>query len=117
MQPLPTQVRRFRLAWALTQRELAELLGSVTGDSVSGYERLASMPGHEALIALELLFGAHAYDLFPAVGLSVVSAVLNSAVSMRDALKALSDAASARKRQFLDELIIRSTTILSAYDQ
>src|ERR1700722_5008905 len=86
MAPLPTQVRRYRRAWALTQRELGVLLGGMSDETVSRYERLGAMPGHVSLIALELIFGTHAHELFPAIGVSVVRTVRDNAVSLRDSL-------------------------------
>jgi hypothetical protein len=116
MAPLPTHVRRYRRGWALSQRELATLIGRASEDSVGCYERLANMPRHEALIALEFIFGVHAHDLFPAMGLSVVRVVLGNAVSLRETLTTKSDAASVRKRRLLDDLITRSAHLLSAYE-
>jgi transcriptional regulator with XRE-family HTH domain len=116
MAPLPTHVRRYRRAWALTQRELAALIGELSPDSVSAYERLANRPAYEALIALELIFGAQAHDLFPSIGLAVIRAVMDNAVLLRDSLLARSDTVSQRKRRLLDDLIIRSANLLSTYD-
>lgn len=116
MAPLPTHLRGYRRAWALTQRELAVLLGGMARESVGRYERLGMMPGFETLVALEFIFGTHGHDLFPAIGLSVIRAVRDNAVSLRDSLLSGSDAASVRKRRLLDDLITRSASLLSAYD-
>lgn len=46
----------YRKRSALTQQELAALLGSVYGSKVSRYERDARLPTLETLIAYEVLF-------------------------------------------------------------
>lgn len=116
MAPLPTHVRRYRRDWALTQRELGVLLGGIGRGSVSRYERLGMMPGFEVLIALEFIFGTHGHDLYPGLALSVIRAVRDNAVSLKDSTLTDSDAASLRKRRLLDDVITRSTSLLSAYD-
>jgi transcriptional regulator with XRE-family HTH domain len=109
-------VRRYRRAWALTQRELAALIGRVSEDSISRYERLGTVPGQEAMVALELIFGTTLCDLFPGVGFAVVRMIRDNAIVLRDRILLRSDAASRRKRCLLDDLIIRSAKLLSSYD-
>jgi transcriptional regulator with XRE-family HTH domain len=112
---LPTHVRRHRRAWALTQEELATLLG-MRDATVSQYEQLVRVPGQKALVGLQFIFSTPAHDLFPAFGLPVIRAVRDNAVLMREALRAKTDRASSRKRRLLDDLITRSATLLSSYD-
>lgn len=112
---LPTHVRRHRRAWGLTQDELAILLG-MRDATVSQYEKLVRVPGRKALIGLHFIFGEPIHELFPALGLSVIRAVRDNAVSLRDELLARSDAASSRKRRLLDDIITRSASLLASYD-
>lgn len=107
-QPLPTYLRSRRRKWALTQHELAELLGSVSTSAISKYETLARTPSLEVMIAFELVFGEPSGDLFPALSQGVRRAVVHNAVALRDRLAERTDAKSVRKRRLLDELIIRS---------
>lgn len=114
--PLPTYLRKHRRKWALSQRELAELLGGTARSRISQYERLVRAPSTEALIGLEFIFGEPPHGLFPGVGLSVIRAVLGNAVILRDEVLAKSDAVSARKRHLLDSLITRSVSLLTSYE-
>ena len=87
----PTHVRRHRRTWAFTQEELATLLG-VREAAVSQYEQLVRTPSREALVGLQFIFSKSAHELVPALGVSVIRAVMGNAVLMRDSLLAQSDA-------------------------
>jgi transcriptional regulator with XRE-family HTH domain len=106
-QPLPTYLRSQRRKWALTQRELAELLGNMSAAAVSKYETLARTPSLKVMLAFELLFGEPASELFPAIAQRVRRAVLRNAAALRDRLAANRDARSVRKCRLLDEAITR----------
>lgn len=108
-QPLPSYLRTRRRKWALTQSELAELLGERSRSVVSKYETLERTPNHEALLALEFVFEETARSLFPALSHEVRRTVLRNAVALREKLAEKSDARSLRKRKLLDALIIRLT--------
>ena len=115
-QPLPTYLRTYRRKWALSQRELAQLLGGTNRSKISRYERLVRTPNREALIGLEFIFSGQSGQLFPTIELSIVRAVMGNAVELRDVLIAKSDAASVRKCRLLGDLISRSALLLVSYE-
>ena len=63
--PLPNYWRTYRKRSALTQQELATLLGSAYGSKVSRYERDTRLPTLETLIAYEILFKVPWRELLP----------------------------------------------------
>lgn len=64
-QPLPNYWKTHRKRSALTQHELATLLGCAHGSKVSRYERNARLPTLETLIAYEILFKTPWRELLP----------------------------------------------------
>ncbi len=111
-QPFPTYLRTNRRKWALSQRELADLVGGVSAGAISKYETLARPPSAELLLACEFIFDQPAHALFPAMALGVVRAVLRNAQILRAELADKHDAESVRKRRLLDDVVIRSKKIL-----
>ena len=107
-QPFPTYIRSRRRKWALTQRELGELLGGISASAISKYETLARTPSIEVMMAFEIVFGETAHGLFPALSYGVRRAVHGNATALLDRLAANTDARSVRKRALLDDLITRS---------
>lgn len=63
-QPLQNYVRTFRRRSGLSQKELAALLGAVSGGKISRYERSSRFPPALTVFALEVIFGKPAHDLF-----------------------------------------------------
>jgi transcriptional regulator with XRE-family HTH domain len=103
---LLSHVRRQRRRWALTQLELAGLLAA-SESIVSKYETLARLPSLEALIALEIIFGHSARDLFPAIYHEQRRAVLRVAETLLVSLSSRLDKRSRRKSELLRDLITR----------
>jgi transcriptional regulator with XRE-family HTH domain len=106
-QPFPTYLRTHRRKWALSQGELAELLGDMTADAISKYETLARPPSTELLIACEFIFEQPAHELFPALSFSIIRTIQRNAEAIRARLADKDDAQSARKRRLLEGIIIR----------
>ena len=107
-QPLPTYLRSYRRKWALTQCELAELLGGISPSTISKYETLARTPSAEVMLALEMIFEEAPSAIFPALSQSARRMVLRNAVVLQDRLAEKHDARSVRKRCLLDAMITRS---------
>lgn len=61
---LHNYLRTYRKRAALTQDEVAFLLGYRHGTKVSRYERNARQPGLETALALEVVFGVPVRELF-----------------------------------------------------
>lgn len=61
---LPNYLRTYRKHTALSQDEVAFLLGARKGTKVSRHEQSARVPSIEALLAYEVIFGAPVRELF-----------------------------------------------------
>jgi transcriptional regulator with XRE-family HTH domain len=108
-QPLPSYLRTHRRKWALTQRELAQLLGELTASAVSKYETLARTPSLEVMLGFEVVFDQRSHDLIPATSAAIRRTISRNATALLTELAEKTDARSARKRRLLDDLITRLT--------
>jgi len=64
---LPNYLRRYRKRAALSQDEVAFLLGGGSGAKVSRYERFRRIPDLETALACEAIFGVPVRELFPGI--------------------------------------------------
>ena len=64
---LENYLETFRKRMGLTQEEMAFLLGSKNGETVSRYERNRSQPGLKATLAYEVICRVPAHQLFAGV--------------------------------------------------
>lgn len=109
---MPTEsivLRIHRRRWALTQRELATLLGIASVHHVSRVERSRSAPGVRFVLASEIVFGIHARELFPKFFDEVEEEVVRNLFHFGERLKNSSSQSAARKRQLVDEALSRAT--------
>lgn len=99
-----------RRQWALTQEELAFLLGYCTKTAVSKLEgRISRIPLRVAL-ACHLIFGIDPGELFPAVMEQVEEGIIGRIGELRDRLKrAKPSRTTAVKLQLLQEALTRAT--------
>jgi DNA-binding XRE family transcriptional regulator len=58
-------LRRYRKRGALTQEEIAFLLGAACGTKVSRHERADRPPSLETALAYQAIFGVPVHELFP----------------------------------------------------
>lgn len=58
-------LRRYRKRGALTQAELAFLLGAACGTKVSRHERATRPPSLETALAYQAIYGVPVHELFP----------------------------------------------------
>ena len=72
-----TYLRRERRKWGLTQEELASLLGLKSRGNISALENGKCQPTARELLALQLIFGMTASQLFPELATDIESAVLS----------------------------------------
>jgi transcriptional regulator with XRE-family HTH domain len=93
---LHSYLRTERLASALTQAELGELLG-LTKDAVSKYERGARPVSVKLLIASSIVFGKSPAELFPAVYDEIEDELAINALNLNDRFEHLEDPASRKK--------------------
>lgn len=64
LQPLSNYLKMYRKRSGLSQDELALLLGCTSGSKISRYERSCRVPSLDTVIALEVVFGEPARELF-----------------------------------------------------
>lgn len=110
--PVPCYIGRERKAWALTQHEIAVLLGKKSASSVSRLEQCESSPGIDTLIASEIVFGLPARGLFPKRFKEIEERVLRDGAALYDSLDIKFDPRSLRKKEFLKALMKRAITRL-----
>jgi transcriptional regulator with XRE-family HTH domain len=103
---LSSYLRTERLRAGFSQRELAELFGM--GRSVVTKAEGARQPTLRLVVAVEIVFGRPAPDLFPAVYARLARGVLKRALAMEQRLIGREDAVSRKKLVLLGELINRA---------
>ena len=102
---LPNYLRANRKRLALSQDEVAFLLGTQTGTKVCRYERFVREPSLETALAYEAIFKTSASELFGGLYQKVEREVAERAkmLAARNG-HGRPDAQTARKRQSLAEL-------------
>jgi transcriptional regulator with XRE-family HTH domain len=105
--PHHTSVRRNRLRWALSQAELAELLG-VSQSIVSRVEAGDTVPDLQVSLSLQVVFGQSPRALFPALYGAVENRVMANAAELDRTLGAKRDHASEAKRRLLTGMAHRA---------
>ncbi|HTQ12527.1 MAG TPA: helix-turn-helix transcriptional regulator [Rhizomicrobium sp.] len=107
----PSYLQTYRLSHGLTWAELGGLLG-VSEASVRKYDTGERVVSASALIALELIFGQKAVDLFPALYGRVGNALMDRSFALRECLAGRGDPTSQKKLDLLHEL---ETRVLNAH--
>ena len=75
----PHSIRRYRLRAALTQREMAQLLGCQSSATVCQYEARKREPDLRTAFAYKAVFGLPVEELFPGLYREVEQQVLSRA--------------------------------------
>jgi len=78
-EPIPHYLRRYRLRAALTQKEMAHLLGSQSPATVCQYEARKREPDLRTALAYQAVFGVPVEALFPGIHREVERDVLSRA--------------------------------------
>ena len=99
-----------RKRWALTQPELAELLGYRGRSHVSRLENCRSTPTTRTLLALEMIFGKGPYALFPELYDQIEETTVRNLYQMQQRLeeKELEGRVVQTKHQLLAEALSRA---------
>jgi len=105
---IATYLRRERRTWGLSQKELARLLGFRSRAYVSALERGLAMPSARVLIALSLIFGMNAGQLFPQLTEETEGEVLRSAAALVEAMDADATLRATRKITLLRQIPSRA---------
>ena len=103
-----TYLRRERRKWGLTQDELALLIGAKSRSQVSMLERGLTRPTAEQLIALCLLFGLTALQLFPQLAERARDDAASVAKAMIDASEPDATLRAQRKNTLLRQTLSRA---------
>lgn len=96
-----------RKRWALSQRELALLLGQASRSVVSRLELGLGRPSLPFAIRCEAVFGVGVAELFPGLFEENHDHVMRHAADLDVRLRGRTDAGSARKRALLLEIVGR----------
>jgi len=95
-----------RKRWAVSQRELAHLVGVGQG-IISRYEKGQLTPGARTLMALEIVFGKSSRHLFPSLYQKIEEEVMRRAAALERTLWDQADSGSLRKRRLLNRMAAR----------
>lgn len=109
---VPCYIGRERKAWALTQSELAVLLGKKCRTTVSRLEQCERSPSIDTLLAAEIVFGRSPAELYPKRIKEIEERVLREASVLYESLAGKTNPASLRKKEFLTALLNRAITRL-----
>ena len=92
-------LRRYRKRGALTQAEIAYLLGAACGTKVSRHERANRPPSLETALAYQAIFGVPVHELFPEDYSQAVTAVKGRAATLARNVARRSDGRKAPFKQ------------------
>ena len=85
---LNNYVRMYRRRAGLSQADVAFLLGSQSGTPLSRYERFRRLPALRTALALEIVFGIPAGEIFAGVYDELQRAIVERATMLTKELKA-----------------------------
>ncbi|MEC9365390.1 helix-turn-helix transcriptional regulator [Sinimarinibacterium flocculans] len=99
-----------RKRWALTQRELAALLGATTREHISRLENCRAHPSAALLLSLEVVFGKAPHTLFPEFYDEIEDRVVRNLYRMQQELERgdADDVRQRTKHQLLAEALSRA---------
>jgi DNA-binding XRE family transcriptional regulator len=102
-------VRTHRRRWALTQDELAALIGIESRTGISRIEQGERLPSLEYALALEVLFGIAPRTMFPQFYLEVEETVMRRALNLYEGLTQRTSPRQKRKSELLENALTRAT--------
>ncbi len=105
----PHYIRRYRLKSALTQREMAQLLGCQSSATVCQYEGHKREPDLRTAFAYQAVFGLSVEELFPELYREVEQHVLIRASQLSDRLSNASASSSLPHKRKAMQAILAKT--------
>jgi DNA-binding XRE family transcriptional regulator len=99
----------FRRRYALSEQELANLVGYASKSTVCRFERGLRPPTFRFALACEVVFGERARDLFPAHYARLEEMVLARALKLDEKVRHRTGAAAAKKRELLEGMVERAS--------
>jgi len=101
-------MRIHRKRWALSQRELAHLLGGLSATSVGRIELGRRVPSLPVALGYQVIFGRPPSELVPGLYAEVEDDVMRRAASLSVRLERRGDGAAALKRRLLADMVTRA---------
>ena len=108
MKKLECYLRTHRRRWALTQQELATLVGLQSGPAISRLESRQRQPSLEFAFACEILLGISPPELFPGLFAEVEDAVMRRAYQLHEQLQGGSSRTAQAKIDILMDALARA---------
>ena len=104
--PLPNHLLANRKRSALSQKDVAFLLGRDSGAKICRYERFMREPGLKTVMALEIIFRRSISELFPGLFETILIEVKGRAAKLDEKVsRGKSNDTKTRKRQVLQLII------------
>ena len=97
-----------RKRWALSQRELGQLLGGISRQTVGKFELGRRTPSLRMVLRYQVIFGADPADILPALYEELEEEVLEGATRLSVDLDGRGDGASLLKRRLLSSIATRA---------
>jgi|SRR3989344_819470 len=113
MSSIHSYIRTHRRKWALTQKDLAFLLGRKSSTHVSRLEQSKRTPHVEIILACEILFGISSGQLLPKLYEEVEEQVMARAKELYEKLEGERSHPATRKKEFLSTVLKRAVTRLN----
>jgi transcriptional regulator with XRE-family HTH domain len=107
--PLRNYLRTHRKGWALSQKQLAGLLGFRFPTHLSKYELDQRLPSLRTALACEIVFGVPVSVLFEGLRAEVEEDVMRRANALFEGIEHRTDPAGKRKRELLMAMLARVT--------
>jgi transcriptional regulator with XRE-family HTH domain len=108
MSKIQCYLRTHRKKWGLSQRELARLIGTKDGATISRLERLRRSPGIQAAFAIEILFGLSLREMFPGAFSKVEDGLMRRAYELHEELQGDSSPSTRIKLDLLESAMKRA---------
>jgi len=103
-------LRSHRRKWAITQKELAFLLGHKSPTHISRLEQGKRIPSKDVVLACEVLFGVPARSCFPKLYAEIEETVLARAATLYERIDNETSKTAIRKKEFLATALKRAIT-------
>jgi DNA-binding XRE family transcriptional regulator len=109
MSHLKSYLRVHRKKWGLSQDELAALIGTRSGATVSRLESLRRHPNLRTAFAVQIIFGESLEKVFPKVFDQVEDALMRRANAMHERLQGRAGVSTRVKLDLLEAMFKRAS--------
>lgn len=109
-------LRTHRRNWGLTQKELAELIGTVRAAQVSRYETDKRAPKLEVALACQVIFGVPPATMFPDTFTLIEEEVIRNMHRMDQRLAHTTNPIGMRKRELCGLALERAVQRTNSHD-